>query len=111
NQYLGFKSPRRTAYLTELLWHAAELKSAPSQWMPWSDRATLVESGIAACSCRRKNPFNEKRLCMTAEPSPRLLSTSSNLLAWMPGLACHHLLGNGVGYSHARRALQPPRRE
>jgi transposase len=35
-------------YLATLLRHAAELKSEPSRWMPWSYRATLSQSGIAA---------------------------------------------------------------
>ena len=35
-------------YLTALLRHAGELNSEPSQWMPWSYRATLAQSNIAA---------------------------------------------------------------
>ena len=35
-------------YLATLLRHAAELKSEPSRWMPWTYRATLAQSGIAA---------------------------------------------------------------
>jgi hypothetical protein len=35
-------------YLTQLLRHAAELSVQPARWMPWSYRATLAESGIAA---------------------------------------------------------------
>ena len=35
-------------YLTESLRHADELKAEPAQWMPWSYRATLAKSGIAA---------------------------------------------------------------
>jgi len=35
-------------YLTELLRHAPELGTQPARWMPWSYRATLAESGIAA---------------------------------------------------------------
>jgi hypothetical protein len=34
-------------YLTELL-RQPDLKTNPAQWMPWSYRATLVDSGIAA---------------------------------------------------------------
>lgn len=34
-------------YLTELL-RQSDLKTNPAQWMPWSYRATLVDSGIAA---------------------------------------------------------------
>jgi hypothetical protein len=35
-------------YLTQLLRHATELSIQPARWMPWSYRATLAESGIAA---------------------------------------------------------------
>jgi len=35
-------------YLTELLRHTPELGTQPARWMPWSYRATLAESGIAA---------------------------------------------------------------
>jgi hypothetical protein len=34
-------------YMTELL-RQPDLKTNPAQWMPWSYRATLVDSGIAA---------------------------------------------------------------
>ena len=35
-------------YLTELQQHAADLARAPSRWLPWNYRATLVEAGINA---------------------------------------------------------------
>jgi hypothetical protein len=36
-------------YLTELERHAAELSSAPENWMPWSYRQTLQGAASAAC--------------------------------------------------------------
>ena len=34
-------------YLTELLWHAEELKQQPSEWMPWNYRETAGAAGHA----------------------------------------------------------------
>jgi len=37
-------------YLTQLQKHAGEIKSNPSQWMPWNYRQTLQQAGTAADS-------------------------------------------------------------
>lgn len=39
-------------YLTELQRHADQVRSAPSQWMPWNYRATLAELDDQAASDR-----------------------------------------------------------
>jgi hypothetical protein len=37
-------------YLTEPQKHAAEVKSNPSQWMPWNYRETIKEAGCQQTS-------------------------------------------------------------